>query len=299
MDRDRPFKRPEKNTYTQNTESAQEMARLEAQVNWVHDGMQGVIFPPDGKTLPTKCHDVVDLACGTGTFARRIASMSTREHPVTVQAMDISSLMISHARGMSVNISNVHFEVGNILSPLKYSNISFDLVNANLLFSVLKRDAWKPFLEECFRIARPGGLLRLTEANNLGVSPASPALTRLQNWGMQYIHLQQGYGFPSEDPEDYTSLNMTVHLPRLLTEIGWSDIQLHPYTYNYSAGTKLLNIMSTNAQALYAGWRKAGHFGFLSDQEWNELYLQAMKEMREKDFIGEWQLFVICAKKPL
>ena len=59
--------------------------------------------------LPADCHEVLEIGCGTGTFARCLAERSRH-----VLAFDLSPEMIRIARSRSAHLSNVEFQLGDI-----------------------------------------------------------------------------------------------------------------------------------------------------------------------------------------
>ena len=72
--------------------------------------------------LPSNCHDVLEIGCGTGGFARRLAERSeagsagilpaVRPH---VLALDLSPEMIRIARERSAQFPNIEFELADVL----------------------------------------------------------------------------------------------------------------------------------------------------------------------------------------
>jgi SAM-dependent methyltransferase len=59
--------------------------------------------------LPPNCHDVLEIGCGTGGFARRLAERSER-----VLALDLSGEMIRIARERSAQFPNIEFQLADI-----------------------------------------------------------------------------------------------------------------------------------------------------------------------------------------
>jgi len=60
-------------------------------------------------------------------------------------------------------LNNASFLVMNLLKPLDFPDSSFDLVNARFI-NFLPAGAWSRLLQEFRRIARPDGIIRLTES---------------------------------------------------------------------------------------------------------------------------------------
>lgn len=81
------------------------------------------LVSPDGAThndhyhnfllryLPANCLEALDIGCGTGSFARRLAERS--QHVV---ALDLSPEMIRCARERSANFPNIDFKLADIRS---------------------------------------------------------------------------------------------------------------------------------------------------------------------------------------
>jgi ubiquinone/menaquinone biosynthesis C-methylase UbiE len=59
--------------------------------------------------LPLKCHDVLEIGCGTGAFARLLAKRSQN-----VLALDLSPEMIRIARESSTEFPNIEFELADV-----------------------------------------------------------------------------------------------------------------------------------------------------------------------------------------
>src|SRR5258706_1243181 len=79
------------------------------------------LVSPDGATqkdhyqnfllrrLPPHCNEVLEIGCGTGAFARRLAQRSQN-----VLALDLSPEMIRIARQRSTQFSNIEFQLADI-----------------------------------------------------------------------------------------------------------------------------------------------------------------------------------------
>src|SRR5450432_3339515 len=141
---------PENNTYILDPESVAEMTRLIQLDQFTTRAMGG---PLEEHPDPSHLRRVLDLACGPGGWVLDVAF----DYPeIEVMGVDISETMLRYAiaRAQSQQIANA----------------SFGLVNIRLLVGVLARTAWPAFLQECQRITRPGGIMRLTEADNAGLT---------------------------------------------------------------------------------------------------------------------------------
>ncbi len=276
------------NTYIFDPESPQEMARLIEQERFVTKAQGGTFAGlPD---LPAG-GTVLDLACGPGGWVLNAAF----EHPeLEVAGVDISHVMINYAnaRAQTQQISNASFGIMDITRPLDFADASFDLVNARLLIGVLKRDAWSPFLTECTRILRPGGMLRLTEGNDSGES-LSPALEHLNTLGIQALW-QAGYGFSSTG----RTFAMAPALPALLKRAGYHDLHISAHVIEGAADTQGWADFYHDHEVLLAQAKPLlVKLGLITSELFDSLYQQALIEMHDQDFSAIGQLISAWGKK--
>ncbi|HZR43042.1 MAG TPA: class I SAM-dependent methyltransferase [Ktedonobacteraceae bacterium] len=263
------------NTYIFDPENAAEMARLIEQARLATKGMGG---PLTGLPKLSAGAKVVDLCCGPGGWVLDVAC----ERPdVEVVGVDISRIMIEYANACarSQKITNASFRVMNITQPFDFSDHSFDLVNARFLTGVLKRDAWKPFINECTRILRPGGILRLTEGNEFAItlSPAYEELTAMilqATWRM-------GYGFSSNG----RTWAMSAALPYLLRQAGYQEIQIISYMTDCSAHTEYWAGYYHDIESMFLQVKPLLlAMGLVTEEAFEQLYRQTMIEVNSNDF---------------
>jgi SAM-dependent methyltransferase len=137
-------------------------------------GYMSGLFPQDIDTASLQ--HVLDLGCGPGDWVQDVAF----EHQdIDVIGIDSSRPLITHALAMASvqGLDNAFFEVMDIRGPLDFDDDSFDFIQARLLTSILSPAEWSGLLAECRRILRPGGILRLVEAE--WPQTNSPAVQRL------------------------------------------------------------------------------------------------------------------------
>jgi ubiquinone/menaquinone biosynthesis C-methylase UbiE len=103
---------------------------------------------------------VLDVGCGTGTLAIRIA----REHPrVRVIGLDPDPLALARARRKTTRAGvAIAFEQG-FAEHLPFADRSFDRVFSSMMFHHLPRDVRSAALVEIARVLRPGGRLALVD----------------------------------------------------------------------------------------------------------------------------------------
>jgi len=100
--------------------------------------------------LPANCHDVLEIGCGTGGFARRLAERSER-----VLALDLSPEMIRLAREHSAQFPNIDFQLADVRDA-SFPIGSFDCIATIATLHHL------PFPETLLKMKtalKPGGVL--------------------------------------------------------------------------------------------------------------------------------------------
>ncbi len=118
------------------------------------------LLPPDIQL--TSGQLVLDIACGPGGWPIEVA----RTYPdVDVIGIDINQKMVRYAEAhaRAFQLRNVSFKVMNALEALAFPDNTFDLVNARFASSFVPALRWPAFIQECVRIVRPGGVLRITD----------------------------------------------------------------------------------------------------------------------------------------
>jgi ubiquinone/menaquinone biosynthesis C-methylase UbiE len=280
---------PREDTYFIDPEDATEMARLLLQGRLISQNMGSLL--PDGLDLE-KVHDVLDMACGPGGWVHDVA-FAYPEMQVT--GVDISQKMIDYANALawSQRLENASFKIMNLLKPLEFPEHSFDLVNGRLLMSFMPKTAWPGLLQECMRILRPGGIVRLTEADNFGLtnSPAYKKLNRM----MVYAMHKAGQTFsPEED-----NFGVVPMLGYFLKQAGCTHIQQKAHIVDYSYDTEA-----------HDGWYENFTISFqllqpflikmevTTPEEVTSLYKQAREEMVRADFRAVWLYLSVWGQKP-
>jgi len=110
--------------------------------------------------------NVLDVACGTGRWARDMA----RQFPqATVIGFDINqqqleaSLAEGAQTGADVLPENCSFLVGNALEPFAYADGSFDFVMARATSAFIPVSQWQSVIAQMARVCRAGGWVELRD----------------------------------------------------------------------------------------------------------------------------------------
>jgi ubiquinone/menaquinone biosynthesis C-methylase UbiE len=268
---------PREGSYVIDPESGAEMARLIEQDRLVTRHLGG-LFPSE--VDPSTLYQVLDLACGPGSWVLDVAFAFPDTELIGV---DISKTMIEYARAFArvQHLENAHFQVMDVLKPLDFEDNSFDMVNARFLTGFMSPGYWPALLRECKRILRPGGVLRLLEAEDFGITN-SPAIE-------EFIQLSISAG---------RNLKRTFFaagrfggtgamLGRLLRQSGFQDILQPSYIIDWSADMQAFYPMQANIKVVLQLLRpfllqtKA-----LSAEHFEALYEQALVEMNNPDFVA-------------
>ncbi|GHP00894.1 hypothetical protein KSF_109410 [Reticulibacter mediterranei] len=278
------------NTYIFDPESPTEMARLINQDRVMTQAMGGAL--PNIADL-SNMRSVLDLGCGPGGWAMDVA-FQLPEAEVT--GVDVSRIMIDYAnaRADTHDLPNVIFKQMDITQPFAFPDASFDLVNQRFLGTVLKREAWLPFLKECTRVLRPGGQLRLTEMVGEGMT-SSAAVNHFMRLIVK-LFWKIGYGF-SPDGESWGIVHA---FPQLLRALGHDYIQIFGYGLEYSFNTTAWSDQYHNIEISGIQIKQTMvDFGLISSKDFDYLHQQAIIDMHQKDFQGLISLHTFLARKPI
>ena len=275
-------------SYVIDAESASEMARLMHQDHLMTERMGG-LFPP---TLDlSQVHDVLDLACGPGTWVLEVAYANPE---IEAFGVDISSRMIRYAqaRAQSQQLPNARFQVADILQPLEFEDDSFDFVNARTIVGFMMPSLWPELLQECLRVSRPGGIIRLTELE-LGLSN-SPANEKING-----LLAKAGYLAKRSYSPDGLHIGITPMLSRFLRNAGCQDIQYAAHAIDFSAGSpaheEFFQNMMIGLQLLQPFLLR---LKVITQEEIDQLYQQALTEVQSDDFCAVMYYLSAWGRKP-
>lgn len=255
-----------------------ELARLIRQTQLVLE-LQGELYPEQLDGL-TSIRRILDVACGPGPWAIEAARACPDRRVV---GFDISRPMIEHAQmfAEAEGVPNVEFCQMDALKTLGFADESFDLVNANYLNSIMTPRTWPPFLLECQRILRTGGVVKLGELEcGITSSPAVDESYRI--WAMTMK--QAGRSFSC----DGWHLGITAMLRPLLREAGYVQIGHRAYAYECSYGSpyhqSFLEDLVTLHRHMNPFVRRVRGEDALRAQQ--ETLARAIADIQRSDFVG-------------
>jgi len=279
---------PREDTYFIDPEDATEMARLLLQGRLISQNMGSLL--PEGIDLE-KVHDILDMACGPGGW---VLDVAFAQPEIQVTGVDISQKMIAYASSLAwaQRLENASFSVINLLKPLEFPAHSFDMVNGRLLMSLMPKTAWTGLLQECMRILRPGGIVRLTEADNFGITNA-PAYEKLNRMVVRAMHKAGQTFSPEQD-----TFGVLPMLGAFMRQVGCVHIQQQAHIVDFSFGTDA-----------HDGWYQNFTISFqllqpllvkmevTTPEEVVSLYKQALAELAREDFRAVWLYLSVWGQK--
>ena len=277
-----------KTTYFIDAESTGEMARLINQDRILTRCMGG-LFP--SQLDLTDVHDILDIACGPGGWAMDV----TKAYPdKRVTGIDISQLMIEFARykAVSEGLHNVNFMVMNATKSLDFPDNSFNSVNARLISGFVPKAVWSPLMQECMRIIRPGGILRLTESEaNISNSFAVDGLNE-QIAKAMYL---AGRTF---SPSGW-QYGTTPMLQRFLRSASFQRIKSNAHVLDCSYEAEEHRSQYQNAMVFFKLIQPfLVKMGVMTQEEVEALYQRALEEMMSPDYCCVWYFLSVWGEKP-
>ena len=276
------------NRYVIDTESAAEMARLIGQDLLMTKAMGG-LFPQEVDL--SHVQRVLDIACGPGGWVQEVAFA---HRDMEVVGIDISRPMIEYAWALTKvqGLDNATFRVMDALKPLDFADNSFDWVNTRLLCGFMPPAAWPTIIQECLRLTRPGGVIRLTETE-YGISNA-PTFEKFSGMFTNALKLV-GQSFSP----DGRHIGITPMLGRLLRDAGCRNIRKTAYVIDYSAGEEAHIAVCHDMMVVFKLVQPfLMKMGQTTEEEFDELYQRVLAEMMSNDFCAIWYYLSAWGEKP-
>lgn len=277
--------------YFINQELVEEMVRLNRQAALVTHEMGGVL--PEQEQHPlSRIHRVLDLACGPGEWAMEVA----RSHPHLQQVVGIdkSRRMIAYANAQAeADASPVSFRVMDITeSPLDFEDASFDLINGRFLLSFMRREQWPILLSECFRLLRPGGVLRISEQES-GYTNSLPYQNYIDTWGEAWR--KAGHAFALTK----AYIGVTVVMKQMMVEAGLGNPQHRPISIDLSTGQPAHRPLLENlAEAIKLASPFLLKLNVITQKKINTLHDEMEGLIGKEGFSAYWLLQTVWSSKP-
>lgn len=275
-------------SYFIDAENAGEMARLINQDRILTRCIGGLFQP---QLDLSNIQDILDVGCGPGGWAMDVAKTYPDRR---VTGFDISQLMIEFARyqATSQGLHNVSFAVMDATKLLDFPDNSFDFVNARLISGFVPKTTWSQLMQECMRIIRPGGTLRLTECEaNISNSFAVDGLNERIAKGMYLA----GRTF---SPSGW-QYGTTAMLQRFLRSASFQRIKSSAHVLDCSYEAEEHMSQYQNAMVFFKLMQPfLVKVGVTTQEEVESLYQRALEEMMSPDYCCVWYFLSVWGEKP-
>lgn len=212
--------------------------------------------------------DVLDVACGTGRWAR---DMARRFPAANVLGFDINRDLLdaSLAEADETIPENCRFVHGDALQPFDFSDAVFSFVMARACSAFIPAAQWPTVVGEMARVVRPGGWI---EVRDFGlVRSTNAALNALT---LQFANLAQARSIHPGAGSFLRSYLTTAHL---------RDVQVRQVHLRSGvrSGTRAGQLMLADYLALMERVTPLiARAGLASAEQWQQLLTQARTETR-------------------
>ncbi len=258
----------------------EEFTRLQIQDRLVTAIMGGAL--PE-QSDPTIFRRVLDVGCGGGDWLIETA----KAYPAIslLIGVDANERLIAYARTQAAaqQVSDrVEFHTMDALRMLEFPTEYFDLVNQRFAWSFLRTWEWPHLLHEYKRVTRPGGVIRITEADIIqGFEETYPALSRLSQLLLHAFH-QAGHFFTADGN------GVSSQLARLLHQYGFQEVQTRAYTLEYEASTTEGQFLADNTKHLFRTAVPFMRKWIQLPDDYEAIYQQALREAQQPGFVASW-----------
>lgn len=273
--------------FVQDRSNEEEVLRLQMQDQLITAGMGGVLAE---QPHPEDFRSVLDVGCGTGGWLIETA----RVYPgiSRLVGVDVSGRLLDYARAQASAqpiAGRIEFRLMDALRMLEFPAASFDLVNQRLGMSFLRTWDWPKLIREYRRVARPGGVVRITESGF--PESDSHALTSLRNLFIRSLS-QAGHLFVPDDPD-----GVIDEMAHVLQRYGFPRVQTRLHILEHRAGTPEGESFYRDVQHMFRillpFLRKWSHL----PDNYEEIYQQALQDIQEPGFVATWKLLTAWAPR--
>ena len=178
------------------------------------------------KAIPLEnVHKVLDVGCGNGEWARRLAKEQPHIHVIGI---DTSLKLVEEAvrRANEENLRSLSFYQFGTAQALSFPDESFDVVHVHSLASFISTAMWTRILDEMIRLLRFGGWLNIVDYEHGTTSSA--AFNRLAAMGMAGVRALGGSIAPASPTR-----GAAARLYGFLVDAGLIDVAYSVHALDY------------------------------------------------------------------
>jgi ubiquinone/menaquinone biosynthesis C-methylase UbiE len=279
----KPKKAYSNSYYVQDRQSEQELMHLTIQGRMMTEAMGG---PLPEQADPSSFRRVLDIACGPGEW---VIEMAKTYPTISLTGIDINRNMIQFAQEQAVTQhleDRVSFHVMDALLIIEFPSSFFDLVNLRCCVGFMRTWDWPKMINEMRRVTRPGGIVRITDAEAGHTCPTSPALT-------QFCELFQNALFQAGNLFEPAPSGLTAHLASLLRQHGCNTVQTRSYAMTYQANTPSGQAYNEDMQRAFQTlrpfilkWRGRS----TKPEDYDAICQQGLADIQQSNFQATWNL---------
>ncbi|GCE50576.1 ubiquinone/menaquinone biosynthesis C-methylase UbiE [Thermosporothrix hazakensis] len=285
--------------YFNQAKAAQEQTRLVLQSQMLDKSLGSMLA-----VLPEKeqerIRDIVDIGCGPGTtlIGEAIAHPEKR-----FTGIDREESMITYAlaRMHASDLHNIQFLTGDLRQAWPFVDASFDMIFGRLIFGFIHKSHYTTFLQEAYRVLRPGGYLLWWETD-FHLYTNSQALAKLYALG-KLAFFRRGVGLSVD------CLNISSSLVRWYKQIGFHDVKWQIKTVDCSAGTQFREQFYQDQYHFFSMFKDyckeqkvindAPHPDYeVTQEEYDSLVEKLESEMLSNDHVAFFNFIVTYGRKP-
>ncbi|MEO7020572.1 MAG: methyltransferase domain-containing protein [Ktedonobacteraceae bacterium] len=259
--------------YLADTESAAELQRLVLQDAMLTDICTPLLAP----RLSTVPLSILDIACGPGIWAMRVAKAYPQSH---ITGTDISPCVIDYARltAGGDGISNVTFTQADFYHlDQTFHQEQFDFVHVRQVLWHLGLGK-EELIRQWATLLKPGGIMRLTDWEASITN--SPSFNLLTHYLKQALH-----AYKRSDSE--YCVGIVYQLFPLLRQASFSQIVEQPHYVNFSAGTDFHDVYIQDiTQGAIALEKFIVGSGKVDCDTYRACLRESIKEIDSPDFLG-------------
>jgi ubiquinone/menaquinone biosynthesis C-methylase UbiE len=260
-------------------------------------------FVPRLKSAKEDPQVVLDIACGTGGYILALAKEFQKDYShIQLKGYDINREAIAYCQELARNYNNVEFAEMNIIERLPDQSMrvtldiddnSADYMFIRLIFAAMPKSCWPSLLQECYRILKPGGVLRIIEQATMLYEhcPVAHELSEIQHKALWLA----GRTF-----SEYETA-LVPALFRFFRESPFTLVEQKAKFIDFSSGVEPEHsTVIQNLQLLIRTLRPLTLAYHVTTAEYYDTRAEQMiKAFEEKDFSGAWGLneFIALALK--
>jgi SAM-dependent methyltransferase len=253
------------------------------------DILTEALYPKYEALEMSNAQHVFDLASGAGELILRLAGKFPNVQFTGIDALP-EAVTYTNADASTQNRKNVHFRHGNILEPLNITSNSGDIVLSRFVAGVVPRSYWQNFVQECYRITRPGGHVMLVEPEFV-VAVECPAFDFMVR-AMANAFYEFGKGFSR------VSIGLSPMLGKFLQDAGYINIQREVCLIDCSSDTLYHERIVNDYINATKHMRKSKPIQQLLMQQMTESEMDSKIEMMEQELRNKPRLdwYVVVAR---